>query len=511
VRLLIPLVALLGCAPKLPPQPGVPAGVRAWQDAVDWDVAGDEAVGLLQSYLQVDTSNPPGGETEGARWLAAALDRDGIGWSIHEFAPGRGSIVARLRAEAPTEAPLCLLSHIDVVPAAAAEWPAETSPFSGVIDAEGFLWGRGALDMKALGALELHTMALLARTGAPLRRDVVLIAVADEEVDNQGMLHVVEALWDELRCGHVLNEGAYGVRDALVDGQTVHAVSVGEKGVLWLEVVARGEPGHGSTPLPDTAIERLRRAMDAIEARSPRPEWHPMMMELLGRVGTHAGGLTGFVLARPGLVRSVARGRLMGNPLTRASLTTTVNLTGLRGAEGFNVVPHEAVAAYDIRLLPGVTPEAVVDELEGLVRGIPEVEVRVVRHFPAAVSPWQGDPLYDAIVAQALDGRPDAVAGPFLSIGFTDSIFARQQGAVAYGYTPMAITADLLATMHGHDERAPVSEIREGARRLFGVVVQAAVDPSAPPRPPAVVARPVPEPSARAVWPVGGEGEVGGP
>jgi acetylornithine deacetylase/succinyl-diaminopimelate desuccinylase-like protein len=501
VSLLVALTAP-ACAPKLPPHPPVPDHVRAWQATIDWDEAGAEAVDLLAAYLRVDTSNPPGNETDGARWLGAALDRDGIPWTLHEFAPGRGSIVARLSAQAPTEAPLCLLSHIDVVPAHAEEWSGEHGPFSGTIDADGMLWGRGALDMKALGALELHALTLLARSAAPLRRDVILIAVSDEEVDNQGMLQITGELWPELRCGHVLNEGAYGVRDALVEGQTVHAISVGEKGVAWVEVIARGEPGHGSTPLPDTAIERLRRAIDAIDRRRASPEWHPMMMELLGRVGAHGGGATGFVLSRPALVKSAARGKLMSNPLTRASLTTTFNLTGLRGAEGFNVVPHKAVAAYDIRLLPGVTADDVVAEIRDLVRDIPEIEVQVARHFPAAVSEWRGDPVYDAIASQAVDGRPDAVAGPFLSIGFTDSIFARQLGARAYGYTPIVIDRALLQTMHGHDERVPVAEIREGARRMYGILVQVAVDPVATPRPPVVPRRPAPDAGARAEWPV---------
>lgn len=475
--LLSTLLLFVGaCAPKLPPHGAVPDQVRAWQATVDWDAAGDEAVELLTEYLRVDTSNPPGGELAGARYLGAQLDRDGIPWELVDYAPGRASIIGQLKADSPTESPLCLLSHIDVVPADAAEWPEDKGPFSGVVDEDGMLWGRGALDMKGLGTAELHVMSLLARLGAPLKRDIFLIAVADEEVNNQGMIQIVEDHWSELGCGYVINEGAYGVVDALFEGQTIHAISVGEKGALWLEVIARGEPGHGSTPLPDTAIDRLRQAMARIDERKAKPDWHPMMMELLGRVGEHKGGFTGGVLRRPALVRSLARSKILGNPLTRASLTTTFNLTGLRGAEGFNVVPHKAVARYDIRLQPDVTEEMVVAEIKELVQGIPEIEIRVERVFGGAVSEWRGDPVYNAIAAHATDGRPDAVAGPFLSIGFTDSIFARHKGARAYGYAPFVIDRELLETMHGHRERVPVSEVREGARRLFGIVVQSAVD-----------------------------------
>ncbi|TVQ91670.1 MAG: M20/M25/M40 family metallo-hydrolase [Deltaproteobacteria bacterium] len=474
------------CATRQAPLPPIPAEVRAWQDAVDWDEAGDEAVDLLAEYLKIDTSNPPGGEFEGAMYLAAQLDRDDIPWKTYEIAPGRTSIVGRLAAKDPTAPPLCLVSHIDVVPADAAEWPEESGPFSGVIDEEGMLWGRGALDMKGLGTAELQVMALLKRLDAPLRRDVLLVAVADEEVNNLGMIQLVEDHWDDLNCAYVINEGAYGVVDALFEGQTVHAISVGEKGALWLEVIARGEPGHGSTPLPDTAIDRLRQAMARIDERTAKPDWHPMMMELLANVGNHRGGFSGGVLRRPAMVKSLARGKILANPLTRASLTTTFNLTGLQGAEGFNVVPHRAVARYDIRLQPEVTAEEVVAEIEELVAGIPTIEVKVARTFGGAVSEWRGDPVYEAIASHAIDGRPDAVAGPFLSIGFTDSIFARHKGARAYGYAPFVIDRELLETMHGHRERIPVDQVREGARRLFGIVVQTAVDVAqAPPSAPA--------------------------
>lgn len=482
------VVGGVGCAARLPPQPAVHPTSVGWRDAVDWEAAGDEAVEMLAEYLKVDTINAPGNEGRGARYLAALLARDGIETELVGHQKGREGLIARLPAPGATEPPLCLLSHIDVVPAEDEVWPEGYGPLSGAIDEEGMLWGRGALDMKSLGIAQLHAMALIRRLGVPLRREVVLLAVADEEVDNEGMQHLVRTRWDALGCGHVINEGGFGVRGALFDEQVVHGISVGEKGVLWLDMVATGEPGHGSTPLGDSALDRLRAAMDAIDARKVTPNWHPMMLELLARAGADGGGLTGFVLRRRGLVKSLAKGAIRDNPLTWASITTTVHLTGLDGAVAPNVLPGQVRATYDIRLQPGVTREQVVARLTELTDHIDGISFEVRHHFPAAVSPYEDDPVYEAIVAHTLDGRADHVAGPLLSVGFTDSVFARQRGTIAYGYAPFVVEPELLTGMHGHRERIPVDQVREGSRRFFGMLVQAAADlevaPTQPDDPP---------------------------
>lgn len=495
-RLVLPLLALVAgaCAPKLPPRAVADPTSLQWSERVDWEEVGPETTGALANYLRVDTINKPGNERDGALYLGALLDRDGIAWELQELpdlGENRANLIARLPAKNPVEPPLCLLSHIDVVPAESASWPDVGQPLSGnIIDGE--LYGRGALDMKSVGIVQLQAMALLSRLDAPLRRDVILLAVSDEELDNVGMLRLVEEHWDELQCGHVINEGALGVQDALFEGQTVHAISVGEKGVFWVEMVAEGPPGHGSTPLEGEAIQRLRAALDAIDDIKQKPEWHPMMLGLLGEVGRHKGGFLGFVMRRPFLVRTLARGTLMGNPLTRASLTTTVHLTGLDGIEQVNVVPGKARATFDVRTQPGVTGDQVMAELQEATAHVKGISFRVLSDFPANVSEWEGDPVYDAIAGHALEGRPDSVAGPFLSVGFTDSIFARPMGARAYGYAPFVLDEELLATMHGDAERIPVAALQEGARRMFGIVVQSAVDLEAPVPTTIEGARPVP-------------------
>ena len=229
------------------PTPGLEPGpeLRGWPGGwVDWPAAGEEAARVLSGYLAIDTRNPPGNESAGARYLAALLAREGIASQLVEHAPGRSSLIARVRGTGAAP-PLCLLSHIDVAEANAGEWPADKGPLSGRIEG-GMVWGRGALDMKGMGAIELMTLLWIKRLEVPLRRDLILLAVADEEVENRGMQELVERRWKQLGCSHLVNEGGLGLKGGLFPGQTVFAISVAEKGVLWLKMIARGQGGHGS-------------------------------------------------------------------------------------------------------------------------------------------------------------------------------------------------------------------------------------------------------------------------
>jgi len=442
---------------------------------IDWEQAGAELTELTAGHLQVDTVNPPGNETRGAEFLADVLSREGIPWEIHEHAEGRGTLIARLPGSGAQE-PICLLSHIDVVPGVEADWREGYGPLSGRVDGDGVLWGRGALDMKAMGAIELYTMVLLARHRVPLSRDVVLLAVADEEVGQGGMGLVMRELWDDIGCSHMVNEGAYGFKDLFFEGQPFYAISVGEKGVLWLRMVASGEPGHGSTPRADGAIERLRGAMVAIESRDVEPVWHPALLEALHNVGEEHGGLSGFVLQHPALVKLMLKSKLMGNELTRAAVTTTVNITGLGGANEPNVLPSEAWANLDCRLQPGVTREMLLTELDTLVDS-PHIRFEEINHQVPGVSDWD-DPLYRALAHHSVQGLEHAVAGPVISVGYTDSILAREVGVKAYGLIPFLLGQDEMEGIHGDDERVSVAELLRGLQVIFRTIHDVSADPT---------------------------------
>jgi acetylornithine deacetylase/succinyl-diaminopimelate desuccinylase-like protein len=468
------LFLLCSCA-SLPVVTPSPPSLAKRADAIDWNATGDEAVNVLSDYLKVDTRNPPGNETRGARFFADLLEKEGITSSIHEFAPGRGSLVARLKATGPvTDKPLCLLSHLDVVTAEDAEWPPDAQPLSGAIK-DGFVWGRGALDMKGMGVLELMTLITLKRAGVPLRRDVLLLAVADEEVDNQGMHLLTDTMWSELDCGVVLNEGGIGLPGLLFEGQTVFPITVAEKGTLWLKMIAKGEAGHGSTPVPGRSPGKLLSAIEKLNARTPKPEIHPALYELLSRVGAHRGGLTGFILSHPTLVDLFVTGKLMGAPPTRAALTNTCQVTGFEGkGSAPNVIPSEVSAIVDCRVRPGVPPETLLAELKTLVGD--DVTFEIIQSEPASESPWD-DPFFDALVRHLTEGRTDAVAGPAISPGFTDSNLARPKGAKAYGLVPFEVDAELLGTMHGKRERVPVTQVKHGLEVLFRSVLDVAGQP----------------------------------
>jgi acetylornithine deacetylase/succinyl-diaminopimelate desuccinylase-like protein len=469
MRVMLALALLSACAPKAPAPFTAPPRVDAFRDRVDWEAAGDEATALLSGYLQLRTLS--GQERPGAEYLAAHLAQDGITAELIEYAPGYVNLIARLPGSG-AEPPLCLLSHIDVVDAVAADWPAETGPWSGAVS-DGYVWGRGALDMKSLGALEALVLTWLARLDVPLRRDVILLAVADEEVDNTGARWLA-ANWDRIGCSHLINEGGIPVEDAFFPGQTIAFVSTGEKGVAWLDLVATGEPGHGSTPMPDQSPDRLRAALERLEQRRIRRRFPEPVFDLLDAVGRHQRGLTGAVLASPFLVNTVARGKLLAEPAVDAITHDTCNLTGFAGAGAHNVVAARSVARLDCRLLPETDPDAFVAALREQVAG-EGVSIEVVSTGAGAYSPTE-DPLYQAIAAYATEGRPDTVAGPVLSVGYTDSLLLRPLGVRAYGFAPLRVSQEEARTMHGNGERVRVDELQQGLRTLLGIVLHVAAE-----------------------------------
>jgi acetylornithine deacetylase/succinyl-diaminopimelate desuccinylase-like protein len=471
------VMLLAACVAHAPATHAAPQGLEPLFAAVDWSKAGDETVQLLSDYLKVDTFNPPGNETRGAQFIAKKLEAEGIASTLVEFAPGRSNLTARLEGRVHDK-PLCLLSHTDVVTAEAEKW--SHAPLSGDIapmpdgGTEPYLWGRGALDMKGLGALEVMTMVLLKRNQVPLERDVVLMAVGDEEVNDDGMQYAIEHDWPG--CAQMVNEGGIGIKDLLFKGQTVFAVSVAEKGVLWVRLHARGEAGHGSTPMPGRAPMELLQGATALMQRESEPRIHPSLYELLRTIGAQEGGFNGFVLQRPALVDLFVTGKLMAKPTTRAGITDTCQVTGWGGVGSApNVIPSEAWAVLDCRVLPGTEPKTLLKELQDRIAGVPGVSLEVIEEKSANESPMD-DPFFSALMRNVVRGVPDAVAGPVLSPGYTDSMAARRKGTNAYGMVPFAVTQEEVGTMHGRDERVSVANVKRGVEVLYRAVVETAAE-----------------------------------
>ncbi|MEC7240026.1 MAG: M20/M25/M40 family metallo-hydrolase [Myxococcota bacterium] len=449
--------------------PGAHHSVEELLRETDWATAEVESALLVSQYLRTDTTNPPGNESEGVEFLQEVLNREGIESTRVQLEEGRESLFARLEGSG-TEGPLCLVSHIDVVPAEPENW--SIPPDQGRLHA-GAIWGRGALDMKAVGALHLQAFRMLGRLDLPLQRDVVLIAVADEEVGNRGIQQLIHDHWDQLGCSHAINEGGIGLVDPIFEDQNLYAISVGEKGVLWVRISVSGDPGHGSTPRPNQSPNLLLDTINRI--LEPSPDFSPpeAFLELARIAGQHQGGFAGLLLQRPFAVRHLLKRRFLRNPITAAGTTNTINLTGLEGAVAPNVVPSESSALLDIRLLPGTSTDDMLQTLQDRIND-DRVTIEILTAREAEVSPMD-DPVYHALAKASERFTPGAIAAPAISVGFTDSVFLRQQGVHAYGLAPFLLTEEEIQGMHGNDERISLENLARGLRITWAALLELAL------------------------------------
>lgn len=438
----------------------------------DFDALAAEATAWLQEYLRIRTVNPPGNEIEGARFLQAVLAREGIEAEIFESAPGRGNLYARLPGTG-AQRPMVLLHHIDVVPADSARW--RYPPFSGVIQ-DGAVWGRGAQDTKGLGIIQLATVVALKRRGVPLSRDLVLVANADEELDSSGSLWFTQHKADLVReAEFLLNEG--GDNEMGPDGRTIsYGLDATEKVPYWLRLTVRGEPGHGSRPTEGNAALRLSRVLGRIaDWKTPLILTPPAAAYLEALATRERNPVHRAWLADPAkaLQDSVATAWLTADLYRNAILRNTVSITVLHGSTNTNVIPTEASAELDVRLLPGQRPEDFLAQLRAVIRDT-TVEITPLSKLRAARSSPVDGPVLAAFsgAVQAMD--PGALVLPRMLTGYTDSYDYRRLGIDAYGIDAWRTTAALSATTHGNDERVPVQEIRFGVEFYYRIVEQLA-------------------------------------
>ncbi len=438
---------------------------------IDWSSARREAVDHFKALLRIDTTNPPGNEIAAARHIAGILDAEGIEYRIVESKPTRASLVARLRGSGK-RGPLLLNGHLDVVPAEAERWSHD--PFAAV-EADGCIWGRGAIDMKNMVTMSLMTLVLLKRAGVALDRDVIFAAVADEEAgSHEGALYLCERHPELVRAEYVLNE---------VGGHTLHfgskrfyPIQVSEKGICWFEITAEGEPGHGSMPRPDTAVLRLARAIEAIGATRLPTHVTPVVADFVRALA----GAAPFAQARamPLLLQPAFSGRLLdligrSNPDQamglNAMLRNTASPTGLSAGKKINVVPSRATAQIDGRTIPGQSTEQFLAEIRRVVGDGVRLSV-LDRHDGTRFD--DKTPLYDAITRTLGRHDPGGVPVPYMIPGFTDSFAYARLGAICYGFSPVRLGPELNFTRmyHGHDERIPVEGFAWGQRVLYELV-----------------------------------------
>jgi acetylornithine deacetylase/succinyl-diaminopimelate desuccinylase-like protein len=436
---------------------------------LDWRAITDESLTLLQKLLRIDTTNPPGNETLAANLLADYLRAQGFTPEIYEGVPGRGNLICRLSGDG-SKAPILLNAHIDVVPANPDGW--KYPPFSGEI-AEGFLWGRGAVDMKHMAAMSAVVLAQLKRSAVALKRDVIFTAVADEEAGcTHGSRFLVEQHPEKVRAEYVLGE---------VGGFTLHfmntriyPVQVAEKGIAWLRMRAKGRPGHGSMPHNDNAVVKLAKAIAKI-GKHRLPQHNTPTVEKFLRQLADLQPLP-LRVALPLLLRPELSGFLLSSfpdeqiaNSFKAVLSNTASPTVLRAGGSTNVIPDVAEAELDGRTLPGFNEQDLIRELKQLVGE--DIDFEVIRSANPVESPE--DPTVFSAIQQAIDAHdPGAKALPYMIPGFTDAKEFHKLGAKYYGFAPVQLPKGLrFAEMyHGHNERIPVDGLRWGTRVLFDVV-----------------------------------------
>jgi acetylornithine deacetylase/succinyl-diaminopimelate desuccinylase-like protein len=419
--------------------------------------AQDEVTELLVELLRFNTSNPTDPERPAAEWVAEKLDEVGIESQIIEAAPGRASTIARIEGSDSSRPPLLIHGHLDVVPADRTEWSVD--PFAGEIR-DGYIWGRGAIDMKDMDAMTLAIVREWARAGRKPPRDVVLAFVSDEEAGGVlGAHYLVDNHADLFaECTEAISEvGGFSV--SLNDAARIYLIQTAEKGIDWLRLKASGPPGHGSLVHRDNAVTRLAETVSRIGSY----EWPIVVTDTVRATIRGLGEVIGQDLDPDDVEVWLP---LLGDAarMIGATIRNTSNPTMLRAGYKTNVIPSKAEATIDARFLPG-QEDALLKTLDSLLgEGVErEFEVRDI----AVETPFEGA-LVDAMTAAIRAEDEGAHVLPYLMSGGTDAKSFSTLGMRCFGFSPLRLPADLnfMALFHGIDERVPVDALKFGVRVL---------------------------------------------
>ncbi len=439
---------------------------------IPWDEVGEEALSLLQDLLRIDTTNAPDvapNETAAAEFLAAHLENEGLQPEILESKPGKGNVICRIRGSGEA-APVLLSGHLDVVPADPKKWT--HPPFAAEIH-DGFVWGRGAIDMKNMVAMEVIALTLIQRLGLELKRDLIFAGVADEEAGCEwGSLWLAQHHPEKVRAEYAISEiGGFTMH---VGGQRFYPVQVAEKGMCWLTIRASGTSGHGSLPNRDNPLEKIGRAAAILASqRLPRHNT-PVVERYLGTLAQNSPLPNSLVLQalktplcdhvldhvfpEPGLAA-----------VFDASLHNTANPTVIQGGLKVNQVPDEAMLRVDGRLLPGFTGADLVREIEALIGR--DYQITIDQEMPACETSGD-DPIAELIGDILHRHDPEATVVQTMIPGFTDAKAWSMLGMKCWGFSPVELPegVNFAAMFHGVDERIPVRGFTWGTRALFELV-----------------------------------------
>jgi acetylornithine deacetylase/succinyl-diaminopimelate desuccinylase-like protein len=424
-----------------------------------------EAVEWLKAYLQIETVNPPGNESRAVDYIANIFEQEGIEFNSAESAPGRGNIWARI--EGGDKPALVLLHHSDVVPANEKYW--DFDPFSGEIK-DGYILGRGALDMKGTGISHLANFINLHRQGKKLNRDVIFIGAADEESGgNFGVGWLVKNHPEIFEgAGLLLNEGGSGYKS---NDSIVFSVEITQKVPVWLRLTAIDTPGHGSSPRSTSSVSRVVKALNIIwnNPFPPRiiPEVEKVFIERSG--GLDEPYSSEYRNIKESIKDPIFMQRLQSFSASAHALTRdTCSLTRMMGSSKINVVPPEAWAEVDCRMLPDRTTDEFISDFKALIKDT-GVEVELIMSAVPAISQTDSE-LFLAIEDFSKNNYPGSRVAPSVSTGFTDSRFTRGLGIQSYGFNPLISTGDEYSSIHGNNERINEKAFRQSVKDL-GIIL----------------------------------------
>jgi acetylornithine deacetylase/succinyl-diaminopimelate desuccinylase-like protein len=428
---------------------------------IDWKGATEEATRYLVDLVRFDTTNPPGNELECAKYIADLLAKEDIEPLVLESKPKRTNVIARLRGDG-SKKPLLLMSHIDVVPADSSRWT--VPPFSGEIR-DGAIWGRGTLDTKNLTVMQLMTIFLLKRTAAHLKRDIIFMANADEETGGKyGAEWVVNNHFDKIQAEFALNEGGFAMS---MGAKTLFFCANAEKGMTWVKLTAIGHPGHGSLPHADNATLHMARAIQNITRyRSPIVITDTFRNFANVFAKLDARGYFLKMLGVPALGRLLLN--LIKDERVRVMVQTTITPTSIKGGVKVNVIPDLCELMLDCRILPGIKREDIEKTILDLI-GSDKIRLQFEIFNSASESPIDTE-LFSTIKQALTSNRPDRFVSPFMMPGGTDSRFLRLKGVPAYGFVPMVMTKDDIASVHGDNEKISIKSFSSACSAMYHII-----------------------------------------
>ena len=427
---------------------------------MNWPAIHAEALDIFVRYLQIDTSNPPGNEKPAARFLGALCEAEGIETEYIETAPNREIMVAWLRGDR-SKRPIMLCNHTDVVPVEPQYW--EMPAFEGVVK-DGKVYGRGAVDMKGCGVMQLITFLLLKREGVQLTRDVVFCAVPDEEAGSElGMVWLCENRPDIVNVEFELSEGGGGTTRFGREEARLFSVATNEKDICWIKLTAVGRPGHGSVPHYENSavylVQALNRLVDWERGLTFTPDTEAYVTRL-----AEAG------LMPPLSNKRAVEERIKASPELLAMFINTLNLTMLDAGIKANVIPAKSEAVIDCRLLPGQSKE---DWMNQVRARIADDRIAVELYSPdqgePASVPWDTE-LFRTINAVVKEAMEDAVVVPGMTIGGTDNRFLRELGIPAYGFIPCLLSPEERRGFHGNNEYLTIENLNMGCELMYEIV-----------------------------------------